>query len=131
MSKPIIISMEVTDEPEGIVIILQQSRREDGKISVWLRDYKFGDLTIEEVTKFVTENLLKILKQAGYEHKRLPKIGDRVVFKHDTMGVSAGTEGVIVDIETDRPYPYLIKVIDSDAEVFARLGDFDLKGRSD
>jgi|GEM_PF-815407 len=125
--KPVIVSIEVTDEPEGIVIILQQSKREQDKITVWLKDYKFGDLTLEEVTKLVSEHLLNILKRAGYEHRRIPRVGDRVVFKHDMVDVSAGDDGVIIGIEPDRPYAYLIKVIDKDIEVFARLEDFELK----
>ncbi len=127
MSKPIIISMEIPDEPEGIVIILQQSKREEDKIAVWLRDYKLGDLTLDEVTEFVSEHLLNMLKNAGYTHKRMPKVGDKVVFKHDMIDANAGDQGVIISIEPDRPYAYLIKLIDKDTEVFARLEDFELK----
>ncbi|MEM4340875.1 MAG: hypothetical protein QW319_04970 [Candidatus Nitrosocaldus sp.] len=116
--------MEVTDEPDGIVIIIQPSKREAGKISVWLKDYKFGDLSMDEVTRFVAEQLTTLLKRAGYEAKRVPKVGDTVTFKHDMPDVSAGAKGVIVDIEPDRPYAYLIKV--GDIEVFARLEDFEL-----
>ncbi len=127
MSKPVIISMEIPDEPESIVIILQQSKREEDKISVWLRDYKHGDLTLDEVTKFVSEKLLSMLKNAGYIQKRIPKVGDKVVFKHDMIDANAGDNGVIISIEPDRPYAYLIKLIDKDAEVFARLEDFELE----
>ncbi|MFN4336888.1 MAG: hypothetical protein ACK4FV_04830 [Candidatus Nitrosocaldus sp.] len=122
--KPVIVSIEVTDEPDGIVIIIQPSKREAGKISVWLKDYKYGDLSMDEVTRFVAEQLATLLKRAGYEEKVVPKIGDTVIFKHDMPDVSAGSKGVIVDIEQDRPYAYLIRV--GDVEVFARLEDFEL-----
>ncbi|MEO9365665.1 MULTISPECIES: hypothetical protein [Candidatus Nitrosocaldus] len=122
--KPVIVSMEVTDEADGVVIVIQPSKREAGKISVWLKDYKFGDLSMDEVVRFVAEQLTTILKRAGYETKKTPKVGDTVIFKHDMPDVSAGAKGIIVDIEPDRPYAYLIRV--GDVEVFARLEDFEL-----
>ncbi len=122
--KPVIVSIEVTDEPDGVVIIIQPSKREAGKIAVWLKDYKYGDLSMDEVTRFVAEQLATLLKRAGYEEKVVPKVGDTVIFKHDMPDVSAGSKGVIVDIEPDRPYAYLIRV--GDVEVFARLEDFEL-----
>lgn len=122
--RAVIISMEVTDEPDGVIIIIQPSKREAGKISVWLKDYKFGDLSMDETVRFVAEQLTTLLKRAGYEARRTPKVGDAVIFKHDMPDVKAGAEGVIIDIEPDRPYAYLIRV--GDVEVFARLEDFEL-----
>ncbi|MCS6768778.1 MAG: hypothetical protein RMJ59_07745 [Candidatus Nitrosocaldus sp.] len=122
--KPVIVSIEVADEPDGVVIIIQPSKREAGKISVWLRDYKLGDLSMDEVSRFVAEQFSAVLKRAGYEARRAPKVGDAVIFKHDMPDVTAGSRGVIVDIEPDRPYAYLVRV--GEIEVFARLEDFEL-----
>ena len=39
--------------PIAMTIIIQPSKREKDKISVWLKDYKFGDVNLEEVVKVV------------------------------------------------------------------------------
>ncbi len=124
-AKPVVLTIDITNEPESMVVIIQPSKREPEKISVWLKDYKFGDFSLEEVVKVVTDQVAAVLKSAGYELKtKTPKIGDAVSFKKSIGDIIAGDKGMIIGIEPDRPYPYMVKV--KDIEIFAKLNDFEL-----
>jgi hypothetical protein len=124
-AKPIVITIDVATEQDVMTIIIHPSKREPQKISVWLKDYKFGDVTLEDCIKVIVEQVTTILKHAGYEdRKRTPQIGDAVSFKKSIGDIQSGDEGTIVAIESDRPYPYMVKV--RDTEIFAKVDDFDL-----
>lgn len=124
-AKPVVLTIDITNEPDSMILIIQPSKREAEKISVWLKDYKLGDLDLKDVVKVVAEQVEKALKRAGYEYrKRLPKVGDEISFKRSIGDIVAGDRGTIIDIEPERPYSYVIKV--KDTEVFARLDDFEL-----
>ncbi len=71
------------------------------------------------------EQVTSTLKNAGYEvKKRVPKVGDVISFKKSIGDIQAGDQSTIVAIESDRPYPYMVRV--KDTEVFAKLDDFEL-----
>lgn len=124
-SKPVVFTIDISNEPESMIIIIQPSKREPEKISVWLKDYKFGDLSLDEVVKTVLEQVTTALKKAGYEgKKRAPKIGDAIALRKAIADIPAGEKGTIINIEPERPYPYIVKV--KDMELFARLDDFEL-----
>lgn len=123
--KPVVLTIDITNELDNMVIIIQPSKREPEKISVWLKDYKFGDLTLEEVMRVVSDQVANALKQAGYEVKRkVPKIGDMISFKKSIGDIVVGDKGAIIGIEPDRPYSYMVRV--KDMEIFAKLDDFEL-----
>lgn len=125
-AKPVVITIDIATEHDTMTIIIQPSKREPTKISVWLKDYKFGDVNLEEVTKVILEQITTVLKNAGYEvKKRAPKVGDLISFKKSIGDINAGDEGSIVAIEPDRPYPYMVRI--KDTEIFAKLDDFELK----
>jgi hypothetical protein len=125
-AKPVVITIDVATENDTMTIIIQPSKRESDKISVWIKDYKFGDVNLEEAVNVIVEQVSTILKNAGYEaKKRVPKIGDAIAFKKTIGDINAGDEGTIVAIEPDRPYPYMVRV--KDIEIFAKLDDFELK----
>jgi len=124
-AKPVVLTIDIANEQDTMTIIIQPSKRESEKISVWLKDYKFGDVALDEVIKVVLEQVSTALKNAGYEvKKRAPKIGDSVAFKKSVADILAGDKGTIVAIEPDRPYPYMVRV--KDTEIFAKLDDFEL-----
>lgn len=125
-AKPMVLTLDILNESEGgLVVIIQPSKREPEKISVWLKDYKLGDFALEDVVNVVADQISNALKKAGYElKKKLPKIGDPISFKKAIGGVAAGEKGIIVGIEPERPYSYVVKV--KDMEIFARLDDFEL-----
>jgi hypothetical protein len=124
-AKPIVLTIDISNEQDSMVIIIQPSKREPEKISVWLKDYKFGDLTLDEVLKLVSDQMANALKQAGYEvKKRVPKIGDAISFKKSIGDIAVGDKGTIVGIEPERPYSYMVKV--KDMEIFTKLDDFEL-----
>jgi len=124
-AKPVVITIDVATEHDTMTIIIQPSKREPTKIAVWLKDYKFGDISLEEVVKVILEQVTATLKNAGYEvKKRTPKVGDTISFKKSVGDIKLGDEGTIVAIESDRPYPYMVKV--KDTEIFAKLDDFEL-----
>ncbi len=124
-AKPVVMTIDITNEPDSMVVIIQPSKREPEKISVWLKDYKFGDLALDEVIKVVTDQVASALKNAGYEvKKRTPKIGDLISFKKPIGDIVAGDKGTIIGIELDRPYAYMVKV--RDMEIFAKLDDFEI-----
>ena len=124
-AKPVVLTIDITNEPDSMVVIIQPSKREPEKISVWLKDYKFGDLVLDEVIKVVVDQISSALKSAGYEvKKRVPKIGDAISFKKSIGDIVAGDKGTIVGIEPERPYSYMVRV--KDMEIFAKLDDFEL-----
>lgn len=124
-AKPVVITIDVATEQDTMTIIIQPSKREETKISVWLKDYKLGDLNLDEVVNVVVEQVTTILKNAGYEvKKRTPKVGDTISFKKSIGDIKSGDKGTIVAIESDRPYPYMVRV--NDTEIFAKLDDFEL-----
>jgi len=124
-AKPVVLTIDITNEPDNMVVIIQPSKREPEKISVWLKDYKFGDLVLEEVIKVVVDQVSSALKSAGYEvKKRTPKIGDAISFKKSIGDIVAGDKGTIIAIEPERPYAYMVRV--RDMEIFAKLDDFEL-----
>lgn len=124
-AKPVVFTIDITNESDSMIIIVQPSKRQPEKISIWLKDYKFGDLMLDEVIKVIMEQVTTALKNAGYEKpKRMPKIGDTVAFKRSVGDIGVGENGTIVNIEPERPYPYVVKV--RETEIFARLDDFEL-----
>jgi len=124
-AKPIVLTIDISNEPDNMVVIIQPSKREPEKISVWLKDYKFGDLALDEVVKVVVDQVSNALKSAGYEVKRrIPKIGDMISFKKSIGDIVAGDKGAIIGIEPERPYPYMVRV--KDMEIFTKLDDFEL-----
>lgn len=124
-AKSVVLTIDITNEPDSMVVIIQPSKREPEKISVWLKDYKFGDLALDEVIKVVTDQVSNALKSAGYEvKKRTPKIGDTISFKKSIGDIVAGDKGTIIGIEPERPYAYMVRV--KDMEIFAKLDDFEL-----
>ncbi|MFQ5969263.1 MAG: hypothetical protein ACE5J2_02040 [Nitrososphaerales archaeon] len=124
-AKAVVLTIDIANEQDMMTIIIQPSKRESEKISVWLKDYKFGDVSLDEVIKVVLQQVSTALKNAGYEvKKRMPKIGDGVTFTKSVADVLAGDKGTIVAIESDRPYPYMVRV--KNTEIFAKLDDFDL-----
>ena len=64
------------------------------------------------------------LKNAGYATKIMPKVGEVVSFKKSIGDINTGDQGTIIAIESERPYPYMVRV--KDTEVFAKLDDFQL-----
>ncbi|MFQ5940548.1 MAG: hypothetical protein ACE5KA_02465 [Nitrososphaerales archaeon] len=124
-AKPVVITIDVATEHDTMTIIIQPSKREPMKISIWLKDYKFGDVNLEEVIKVIVEQVATVLKNAGYElKKRAPKVGDAISFKKSIGDIQAGDQGTIVAIESDRPYPYVVRF--KDTEIFAKLDDLEL-----
>lgn len=124
-AKPVVLTIDITNEPDSMIVIIQPSKREPEKISVWLKDYKFGDLVLEEVIKVVVDQVSSALKSAGYEvKKRAPKIGDMISFKKSIGDIVAGDKGTIIAIEPERPYAYMVRV--KDMEIFAKLDDFEI-----
>jgi len=124
-AKPIVITIDVATEQDTMTIIIQPSKREPEKISIWLKDYKFGDVNLEEAIRVIMEQVTTALKNTGYEvKKRVPQVGDSVSFKKSIADIKAGDKGTIVAIESDRPYPYMVKV--NETEIFAKLDDFEL-----
>ncbi|MEE8132932.1 MAG: hypothetical protein V3T40_05090 [Nitrososphaerales archaeon] len=69
-AKAVVITIDMAAEQNTITIIIQPSKREPTKISVWLEDYKFGTVNLEEAIKFVIEQVTTTLKNAGYEFKK-------------------------------------------------------------
>lgn len=124
-AKPVVLTIDIPNEADNMVIIIQPSKREPEKISVWLKDYKFGDLVLDEVIKVVADQVANALKNAGYEvKKRAPKIGDTISFKKSIGDIAVGDKGTIIGIEPERPYSYMVRV--KDMEIFAKLDDFEL-----
>ena len=124
-AKPVVLTIDITSEPDNMIVIIQPSVREPEKISVWLKDYKFGDLVLDEVIKVVVDQVSNALKNAGYEvKKRVPKIGDTISFKKSIGDIVVGDKGTIIGIEPERPYSYMVRV--KDMEIFAKLDDFEL-----
>ena len=65
------------------------------------------------------------MKNAGYEAKKIiSKVGEVVSIKKSIGDINTGDQGIIIAIESERPYPYIVKV--KDTEVFAKLDDFQL-----
>ncbi len=124
-AKPVVLTIEITNESDNMVLIIQPSKRQAEKISVWLKDYKLGDLDFNDVIKVISEQVENALKKAGYEvRKKMPKVGDQISFKKSIGDIAVGDKGTIIDIEPERPYSYLVRV--KDMEIFAKLDDFDL-----
>jgi hypothetical protein len=124
-AKPVVLTIDITSEPDNMIVIIQPSVREPEKISVWLKDYKFGDLVLDEVIKVVVDQVSNALKNAGYEvKKRVPKIGDTISFKKSIGDIVVGDKGTIIGIEPERPYSYMVRV--KDMEIFTKPDDFEL-----
>ena len=57
-AKPVVVTIDVATK-DTMTIVIQLSKREKDKISVWLNDYRFGDVNLEVV---------KILGKRLWEH---------------------------------------------------------------
>jgi len=54
----------------------------------------------------------------------MPEVGEANSFKKSINDINPGDQGTIVGIESDRAYPYIVRI--KDTEILANPDDFEL-----